>query len=178
MNKCFIVFLLQLLLEERLDGATLLVMANKQDLPGAASVDEIQKLLGLDDITTHHWSIRGCSGRTNFLNLYQRLISGVRDESSSLNGHLKWLTGDVASRCFSRDQLFNKNSSKTLYILLLKSSRKNDLSICLIHVYENTFLLLLLSLQVTDQFQSLVVVIFIFRVVIKKKHIIQGVNDV
>merc|ERR1712210_213819 len=30
----------QLLLEERLDGATLLVMANKQDLPGAASVDE------------------------------------------------------------------------------------------------------------------------------------------
>jgi len=79
----------QLLLEERLDGATLLVMANKQDLPGAASVDEIQKLLGLDDITTHHWSIRGCSG--------------VKDESSSLNGHLKWLTGDVASRCFSRD---------------------------------------------------------------------------
>ena len=39
-----------MLLEERLDGATLLVLANKQDLPGAAKVEEVRKLLELDQI--------------------------------------------------------------------------------------------------------------------------------
>ena len=33
-----------LLLEERLVGATLLVFANKQDLPGAMSADEIREV--------------------------------------------------------------------------------------------------------------------------------------
>ena len=38
---------IQLLQEERLQGATLLVLANKQDLAGAANPEEIRKLLNL-----------------------------------------------------------------------------------------------------------------------------------
>uniref|UniRef100_A0A672KD54 ADP-ribosylation factor-like 2 n=1 Tax=Sinocyclocheilus grahami TaxID=75366 RepID=A0A672KD54_SINGR len=53
-----------LLLEERLAGATLLVFANKQDLPGALSKDAIREVLTLDDIKTHHWCIVGCSAVT------------------------------------------------------------------------------------------------------------------
>ncbi|KAI9538101.1 hypothetical protein NQZ68_017805 [Dissostichus eleginoides] len=52
-----------LLLEERLAGATLLVFANKQDLPGALSKEAIQVALVLDDIKSHHWCIIGCSAR-------------------------------------------------------------------------------------------------------------------
>merc|ERR1711981_106857 len=44
----------KLLQEERLMGATLLVFANKQDLPGALSVNEIEEFLKLSDIGTHH----------------------------------------------------------------------------------------------------------------------------
>jgi GTPase SAR1 family protein len=40
-----------LLLEERLAGATLLVLANKQDLPGALSAQEIKDVSGIP--TTH-----------------------------------------------------------------------------------------------------------------------------
>ena len=39
----------QLLKEERLQGATLLVLANKQDLVGAATHDEIRQLLKLGE---------------------------------------------------------------------------------------------------------------------------------
>ncbi|KAK1890384.1 ADP-ribosylation factor-like protein 2 [Dissostichus eleginoides] len=53
-----------LLLEERLAGATLLVFANKQDLPGALSKEAIQVALALDDIKSHHWCIIGCSAVT------------------------------------------------------------------------------------------------------------------
>ena len=50
-----------LLQEERLLGATLLVFANKQDLPGALSLEEIQTVLELDKISMHHWKIVECS---------------------------------------------------------------------------------------------------------------------
>ena len=39
--------------EERLQGATLLVLANKQDLVGAATHDEIRQLLKLGEKTIH-----------------------------------------------------------------------------------------------------------------------------
>ena len=39
----------QLLKEERLQGATLLVLANKQDLVGAVTHDEIRQLLKLGE---------------------------------------------------------------------------------------------------------------------------------
>ncbi|CAL8238243.1 unnamed protein product [Merluccius merluccius] len=76
-----------LLLEERLAGATLLVFANKQDLPGALSKEAIREAMGLDDIKTHHWCIIGCSAVTG-----ENLLSGV-----------DWLLDDIAARVFTAD---------------------------------------------------------------------------
>jgi ADP-ribosylation factor-like protein 2 len=99
-----------LLLEERLAGATLLVLANKQDLPGALSAQEIKdvrylkchtrrhgsptssspfhpQILELDKITTHHWSVVGVSAVTG-----DKLLNAV-----------DWLIGDIAKRIFTLD---------------------------------------------------------------------------
>merc|ERR1712212_470472 len=77
----------KLLQEERLQGSTLLVLANKQDLDGSASVDDIRKLLKLDDIKKHHWSIHP--------------ISAVNDEKEKLEKSFGWLVGDISSRVFT-----------------------------------------------------------------------------
>ncbi|XP_061619763.1 ADP-ribosylation factor-like protein 2 [Phyllopteryx taeniolatus] len=77
----------KLLLEERLLGATLLVFANKQDLPGALSEEAIQATLALDDIKNHHWCIMGCSAVTG-----QNLLAGM-----------DWLLDDIAARIFNAD---------------------------------------------------------------------------
>ncbi|KAI0211999.1 ADP-ribosylation factor-like protein 2 [Lamellibrachia satsuma] len=76
-----------LLLEERLAGATLLVFANKQDLPGALPPHEIKEALELDNIKSHHWLIQGCSAVTG-----ENLLQGV-----------DWITNDIASRIFTMD---------------------------------------------------------------------------
>ncbi|CAH1792037.1 unnamed protein product [Owenia fusiformis] len=76
-----------LLLEERLAGATLLVFANKQDLPGALSATEIREALNLDNIKSHHWLILGCSAVTG-----ENLLQGV-----------DWIIDDIASRIFTQD---------------------------------------------------------------------------
>ncbi|KAL5256835.1 hypothetical protein ACHWQZ_G011932 [Mnemiopsis leidyi] len=76
-----------LLLEERLAGATLLVFANKQDLPGALEPKEIREVLELDNIKTHHWIILGCSAVTG-----ENLLKGM-----------DWLIEDIASRIFTVD---------------------------------------------------------------------------
>lgn len=96
-----------LLQEERLAGATLLVLANKQDLPGALSAQEIkdvraklqkiyrkstkstyfQQILELDKITTHHWSVIGVSAVTG-----DKLLNAI-----------DWLIGDIAKRIFTLD---------------------------------------------------------------------------
>ncbi|KAL7880250.1 hypothetical protein SRHO_G00025040 [Serrasalmus rhombeus] len=76
-----------LLLEERLAGATLIVFANKQDLPGALSKDAIREALALDEIKTHHWCIVGCSAVTG-----ENLLMGV-----------DWLLDDIAARIFTAD---------------------------------------------------------------------------
>ncbi|TPX32866.1 hypothetical protein SmJEL517_g04055 [Synchytrium microbalum] len=73
-----------LLLEERLAGASLLIFANKQDLPGSLSVDQIREALQLDSIQTHHWHIESCSA-----------VKGT----NLLNG-MNWVVGDIASRIF------------------------------------------------------------------------------
>lgn len=49
---------------QRLAGASLLVFANKQDVEGALSADEIRKTLGLDEIAKRHWRIEACSAYT------------------------------------------------------------------------------------------------------------------
>ncbi|KAI9726451.1 MAG: ADP-ribosylation factor-like protein 2 [Chrysothrix sp. TS-e1954] len=74
----------QLLLEERLGGASLLVFRNKSDIQGAISEDEIRKTLGLDAICTHEWRIMSCSAMTG-LNL---------DEG------MNWIVEDAKRRMF------------------------------------------------------------------------------
>ncbi|GAA6060281.1 hypothetical protein JCM10212_003981 [Sporobolomyces blumeae] len=54
----------ELLQEERLIGASLLVFANKQDIVGSMTVDEIAAALDLPHLSTsHHCSIQPCSAR-------------------------------------------------------------------------------------------------------------------
>ncbi|KAL1928745.1 hypothetical protein VTP01DRAFT_2531 [Rhizomucor pusillus] len=77
----------QLLQEERLAGATLLVFANKQDLSGALSEQELRVALGLDDIHNHHWAIFSCSAVTG-----ENLLKGM-----------DWVVNDVASRIYMMD---------------------------------------------------------------------------
>ncbi|WKX94505.1 hypothetical protein Q1695_011634 [Nippostrongylus brasiliensis] len=74
-----------LLTEERLSGATLLVLANKQDLPSAAKVGDIAKLMELEEIKSHHWRIYSCSAMTG-----ENLLEAV-----------SWMCDDVASRIFT-----------------------------------------------------------------------------
>lgn len=50
--------LFRLLEEEDLQGAHVLVFANKQDVVGAAAVTDIRDRLGLNDIRTHNWFIQ------------------------------------------------------------------------------------------------------------------------
>ncbi|CAI9730446.1 ADP-ribosylation factor 2 [Octopus vulgaris] len=76
-----------LLVEERLADATLLVFANKQDLPGALKAEEIREILKLDNIKSHHWLILDCSALTG-----ENLLQGM-----------DWLIGDIASRIFTMD---------------------------------------------------------------------------
>ncbi|XP_054553448.1 ADP-ribosylation factor-like protein 2 isoform X2 [Talpa occidentalis] len=76
-----------LLVEERLAGATLLIFANKQDLPGALSSNAIREALELDSIRSHHWCIQGCSAFTG-----ENLLLGI-----------DWLLDDISSRIFTTD---------------------------------------------------------------------------
>ena len=76
-----------LLREERLAGATLLVFANKADLPGALSMLQIREALDLDSIKTHHWRIVRCSAVTG-----ENLLDGM-----------DWMLDDIASSIFTLD---------------------------------------------------------------------------
>ncbi|KAG2014035.1 ADP-ribosylation factor-like protein 2 [Coprinopsis cinerea AmutBmut pab1-1] len=73
-----------LLTEDRLAGASLLVFANKQDLPGSMDDSEISNALDLPSIKSHHWTIWPCSAVTG-----QNLVSG-----------LDWVVNDVANRLY------------------------------------------------------------------------------
>merc|ERR1712061_712967 len=77
----------KLLVEERLLGATLIVFANKQDLPGALGAAEIKDCLDLDSIKTHHWKIVWRSAVTG-----ENLLSGM-----------DWLLQDISQRIFTLD---------------------------------------------------------------------------
>ncbi|XP_062522622.1 uncharacterized protein LOC134197338 isoform X2 [Corticium candelabrum] len=61
-----------LLKEEQLENALILVVANKQDLPNALSVNEIQKELGLDKLSSHTWFIQGAVATAGY-GLYEGL---------------------------------------------------------------------------------------------------------
>ncbi|CAN1180226.1 ADP-ribosylation factor-like protein 2 [Linum perenne] len=77
-----------LLKEERLSGASLLILANKQDIKGALTPDEIAKVLNLENMDrTRHWNIVGCSAYTG---------EGLLDA-------FDWLVQDIASRIYVLD---------------------------------------------------------------------------
>ncbi|KAK4541775.1 hypothetical protein RGQ29_022134 [Quercus rubra] len=77
-----------LLKEERLSGASLLILANKQDIKGALTPEEIAKVLNLEAMDkTRHWQIVGCSAYTG-----EGLLEGF-----------DWLVQDVASRIYVLD---------------------------------------------------------------------------
>ncbi|KAI9850822.1 MAG: hypothetical protein M1838_004975 [Thelocarpon superellum] len=72
-----------LLLQERLAGASLLVMANKLDVEGCMGEEEIRQGLQLDAIQTHKWTIIRCSGITGW-NLHAGLAWVVQDARDRL----------------------------------------------------------------------------------------------
>ncbi|MCP9263697.1 ADP-ribosylation factor-like protein 2 [Dirofilaria immitis] len=76
-----------LLVEERLAGASLLVLANKQDLSSSVSSKEIEELLGLRNLKSHRWNIYGCSAVTG-----ENLVEAI-----------DWLCADISSRLFTFD---------------------------------------------------------------------------
>ena len=84
--------LVSVLQQERLAGATLLILANKQDVDGALSVERIAQILQLHnddrDSLSHgknrHWHILACSAVTG---------DGLREG-------MDWIVDDIASRIF------------------------------------------------------------------------------
>ncbi|WVQ77142.1 hypothetical protein IAR50_006825 [Cryptococcus sp. DSM 104548] len=74
----------ELLQEERLAGATLLVFANKQDLDGSLSLEEIRDTLELKNIVSHRWVVYPCSAFTG----------------KGLDLGMDWLVKEVAGRLY------------------------------------------------------------------------------
>ena len=74
-----------LLKGERLAGASLLVLANKQDLAGALSSEKIEEILDLKSIKTHNWA------------LYP--ISAVRGDD--VLKPFEWLVNDIGNRIYA-----------------------------------------------------------------------------
>ncbi|KAK3287368.1 ADP-ribosylation factor-like protein 2 [Cymbomonas tetramitiformis] len=78
----------KLLVEEKLAGASLLILANKQDISGALSPSEIEKVLQMEKFSSsRHWRILGCSAVTG-----DGLLDGF-----------DWVVSDIASRIYLFD---------------------------------------------------------------------------
>lgn len=78
----------QLLQQERLAGASVLILANKQDIDGALSVEVIAQILGINDnnelFKNRHCKILECSALTG-----SGLVEGI-----------EWIVEDISSRIF------------------------------------------------------------------------------
>ena len=78
----------QLLQQERLAGASVLILANKQDIDGALSVEVIAQILGINDdnelFKNRHSKILECSALTG-----SGLVEGI-----------EWIVEDISSRIF------------------------------------------------------------------------------
>ena len=77
----------KLLGEEKLAGASLLIFANKQDIPGALTKEEIAAVLELETLGKRHWRIESCSAFTG-----EGLLEGF-----------DWCVGDVGARIYMHD---------------------------------------------------------------------------
>lgn len=69
--------------QQRLSGASLLVFANKTDVEGCMTGDEIREGLKLKSIRTHQWHILRCSAMTGD-NLKEGLAWVVEDAKARL----------------------------------------------------------------------------------------------
>lgn len=79
--------LADLLSQERLAGASLLILANKQDIDGALTSLEIEQALEMDQserFTNRHWSIQSCSAVTG----------------DGLKEGIDWMVKDIGDRIF------------------------------------------------------------------------------
>lgn len=74
----------QVLGEERLLGATLLILANKQDVQNSLTSEEIAEYLELDKIVSNHWKIFPCSAITG-----ENIIESIN-----------WMIDDISNRIF------------------------------------------------------------------------------
>lgn len=79
----------KLLKEEKLAGASILIFANKQDLKNALTLEDIAKVLNLNEdsnklMQNRHWHLEKCSAVTG-----EGLVEGI-----------DWIVKDVASRIF------------------------------------------------------------------------------
>ena len=77
-----------LLQEEQLGGASLLIFANKQDLPDALSVDQIAEhlALGAPKFKKRHYCIKACSAQSG-----TGLLEGI-----------DWIVDDIGARVLNR----------------------------------------------------------------------------
>ena len=62
----------------------MLVLANKQDIAGAMTLERIHEVLRINEIKSHHCQVTKCSARTG---------EGVMEG-------LDWLVSDISSRLF------------------------------------------------------------------------------
>ncbi|KAJ2922506.1 hypothetical protein H1R20_g14581, partial [Candolleomyces eurysporus] len=84
-----------LLTEDRLAGASLMIFANKQDLPGSMTEAQIQEALDLPSVKSHNWTIWPCSAVTG-----ENLVSG-----------LDWVVNDAANRLYYSSTVVNTPTS-------------------------------------------------------------------
>lgn len=89
----------RLLMEERLAGASLLVLANKQDIAGALTSDHIVEQLSLNTVVgrKRHWRVFACSAYTQSQPQHVPHVDDVLTQS------VQWLVDDIASRIFISD---------------------------------------------------------------------------
>jgi len=98
----------RLLHEERLAGATLLVLANKQDLPTALKSHDIVRHLGLDAHDSaighnRHWQVAACSATTITIsngNSNSDINPDKNISDTDLRSSMKWLVDDIGARIF------------------------------------------------------------------------------
>lgn len=88
LNDCREEFM-KLLSQEKLSGASVLIFANKQDLAGALTIEEIVEVLDLkaEQFKKRHWQVGGCSA-----------VSGA-----GLIDGMNWLIDDIKSRIYLGD---------------------------------------------------------------------------
>lgn len=80
-----------LLSQDKLANASVLILANKQDIDGSVRGEEIESMLGLDH------ALGSKSGKTHW-RLFES--SATKNTSQQIKEPLEWLVNDIASRLY------------------------------------------------------------------------------